>query len=810
MMQRLAVEAAQQLTSPVLDMSELQQKLRFVFTLRDWNQSLWGNQIPLNHPWLLEIFQELAKFNAAGPLQFFGYEGSSGAQPQKDVMFGRSPLQALRDIDEVADKNLAVRLLVRGPFGVGVTPYHVDDLAFMYEAMAKAAGAKSVGTNGSGVKGRQVIFKLFEAQNRSREHIATLQALSQLRKTGKYNIGCELAVCYSNGDQFDMAYYREVAEQIINQTIDPELIVGTNLKDMGGILRAHADGKPDAEKLALLLVDIAKKQAEKGHQHYVSVHAHNIGYSDQSNAAAAVAALSQGATINLDVMGDGKQGFSGIPDILKHINDSKWRTQNGLPEFALTNEQMRILGVINEKMAKVSQLYQKYAIRIAELWTPEQLERGNVPSGAVPSYYEMVKLVAPGLAQKLYEKTKAELEQQKLDPDVIAKRLSGQYGDGPKSEKSVKLSEKIMADLAIAVSQSFSMGIHSVTPGALFIAQLTKDVLMAMNKRATGSGGQTLITELLDQQPALDLSKELPPEFQARIVDYIPNIAYMPALDYIRGEMPVKVNPHLLRHAVRQHLVHILPEAYETRTVFKELNATDYAALRNTLSAELLNVPLDRIKQVATSALDGFMKDRQFYNEHGQVIQVDVPQLIKGFVDQHVGQNVLRVDNSTKPFRADAEAYVDMLESENRLRVPRDDAVVALLCSGKTQMGLNAKAMKYCEFPAEQFPHLWLDFIDARTKLETEFITIMKAADDKASKVNGGKQRVLTFDDLLRHNPEAASKIKTEYAINDRMKSSPSWADAATRDLFGLREHLARDAAMYAAYKGQRVEAHAK
>jgi hypothetical protein len=216
------------------------------------------------------------------------------------------------------------------------------------------------------------------------------------------------------------------------------------------------------------------------------------------------------------------------------------------------------------------------------------------------------------------------------------------------------------------------------------------------------------------------------------------------------------------------------------------------------------------MKEVATNALERFMRDRQFYNEHGQVIQVDVPELIKAFVDQHVGQNVLRVDTNAKPFRAEAEAFVDMLESQNRLRVPRDDAVMALLCAGKTQMGLNAKAMKYCEYPAEYFPHLWPDFVDARTKLETKFIEIMKAADDTVSKASAGKQRVLIFDDLQLHNPTAASTMKTEYALNDRMKASPSWADAATRDLFGIRDHLTRDAELYAAYGSRRTEAHAK
>ncbi|MBY0427923.1 MAG: hypothetical protein K2Q32_01750, partial [Alphaproteobacteria bacterium] len=363
---------------------------------------------------------------------------------------------------------------------------------------------------------------------------------------------------------------------------------------------------------------------------------------------------------------------------------------------------------------------------------------------------------------------------------------------------------KIMADLAIAVSQSFSKGIHSVTPGALFIAQLSKDVLMAMNARETGPNGQTFISELLNQHPALDLSKELPPEFQARIKDYIVHINYSPALDYIRGELPVSVNPDLLNHAVQQHLRHILPQDHEKRTVFKALSASAYVELRTVLLTELDGVAVENIKRVATGALQHYLRDKRFYNEQGQQIQADVPQMIKAFVDEHVGQNVLRVDNSAKPFRPEAEAFVDKLEAEGRLRVRREDAVVALLAAGKSQMGLNVKAMKYCEFPSELFPHKWPEMMDARTELEQKFIDAMMAADNAAQKASGGKEHVLTFDDLMSVNMTAANAMKTEYAINDRMKNSKTWKDAPTRDLYGIRDHLARDAATYAARMAER------
>jgi len=359
----------------LVDVSHL---VSVVPVIRDWSQSNFGNVVPLNHRILKERFySQIPLFNIQGGLQMSAVETSSGAQPQIEVMkHAANPLKNMRDIDVTLDSGIPVRLLIRGPFAVGTKPNSYDDLKFQLKRMIEASGGQS---------GREVILKLFEAQNDPKEHVDSLRAIEELRNEG-YNVSLELAECYTANKVYSLDYYGETAKSLISTALEyaPTALNAVGLKDMIGGMKgkgsAEADWDNAGDLVNCFLKEIESALPEdkaKEKNLTIAIHCHDTGFSTEANVEAAIAAVERGYKIRLDTIPDG-QGFSSIQAVAEELKKRGY-------DCGLTNDQMESL---NEMAAAQNELTEKYQVAKIDdnLVSPDDAREMNMPGGAKPSF----------------------------------------------------------------------------------------------------------------------------------------------------------------------------------------------------------------------------------------------------------------------------------------------------------------------------------------------------------------------------------------------------------------------------------------
>ncbi len=654
--------------------------LGHVIVIRDWSQSSYGNRVPLNHEKLDQFYKLIGAFNDAGPVKITAVEGPSGAQPQRDVMLGRPPLESIVHMDKKLARDVEMRLLVRGPFAVGLEALHEDDLTFVLETMAQKAGAVPEGDK----PGRKVVFRLFEAQNNPDEYAATLRILTAMRARG-YNVSCELAICYTADDSFTSEHYRHLFERaLINQTIDPNVITRISVKDMIGQLNDKPGEVKDGNAYSVtnVMLMIAEQFKEKyGRVLEIGVHTHQTDYALGASTMAAAAAVShikhndgkEAAISRLTL--DSIPGGRGFADTKALIIQAAKFGYGPQP----TDAQIEILDRLESIIHKLERAYKADA----NGFTGEELRYARLPGGAVPSAmdYAINKLatgfVSEGLADNLGSATQM-ASRAFLD---VNRRLSIDFGNA-----------------------------SSVTPGALFLTICSKAVIEAMLdrgffKRMRSMGlnlskrfsQQGLLTGLLDD-----------------IRDYYDALRDMqdprPAA-YFRGQMPQEVEPRLLKHICYNYLSKLLPEGYQQSALKDIVTERAYPAVRR----HLLSDPADKDKARV------FLKRAK-----------GAPEKIEAFIEAHIGKVEAKRDTAKKP---QLDVARNAVAAEERVVVSNEEAVFATLIMGNLGMGRPSNfAAKMMRTPRATHPEEYLDSLDTTAIVggpQRRWLEAVKAAADK-------------------------------------------------------------------------------
>ena len=364
---------------------ELLQHLSLCFPIRDMSQSENGNVLDIAHPILLgEFYPLLQAFNEAGPLQIDAVETPCGAQPQVDVFRGRFPLDTMRRIHQAMPERLAARILIRGPFGVGLVPLATSDLYYMLREMAIASGAKD---------GRKIIFKLFEAQNNPKEKLASLRIIKLLREEG-YDIEVEDATCYTADQAFSPTHYQDAIEACIANDSEafldlPPIVSTISIKDMiGGLCGTSKDQAPPDYADASALTEKMSVIAPKGQDtpYILAVHSHHTGLSVPAYAVSILEAAVQKRRLRIDVLLSGTS-FATLRELSATLEDM------GYPGF-LSTEQWKVLEQLEQVLERVRAMYRETYVDTTMI-SAEARRRVKIPGGAVPS---MIRLFVTPLA----------------------------------------------------------------------------------------------------------------------------------------------------------------------------------------------------------------------------------------------------------------------------------------------------------------------------------------------------------------------------------------------------------------------------
>lgn len=406
------------------DVATCRRLTKICLPIRDMSQSEYGNILDISHDKLLsDVYPLIADFNRAGELQIDMVETPCGAQPQVDVFRGRHPLESMKRIHRAMPLDVAARILVRGPFGVGLSPLSGLDLFCMLESMAKASGALS---------GRHVIFKVFEAQNNPSEKAATFQIVGVLRVLG-YQVSIEDAICYTADKAFQVEEYKAAFAESLS-SIDAlgewvsGLLVTSSLKDMIGGLGEEGGGEvADTSLLVRGMVEVL--DAHQKEDVVIGVHSHHTGFSLSAYCDGIVSAWSSGRTVRVDAL-PLTCSFLSIVELCDSL--SKTHVVGGVS--LLTEEQRAIVMRMADVLESVRREYHVAKIDMEGL-SGEIRRRYKIPGGAVPS---TVRLFIQPLAAKL-----------------------------SLSEEEAR--ERLLAQMELAWHELGKP--HAVTPGAKFLAQ---------------------------------------------------------------------------------------------------------------------------------------------------------------------------------------------------------------------------------------------------------------------------------------------------------------------------------------------------
>ena len=588
--------------------------IKYNLTLRDWIQSLFGNRIPPDHPLLLELLGLIPSFNAAGPVLISSVEGPSGAQPQVDVMCGRSPLGSIRATNKALqnadDLNTEIRLLVRGPFGVGLKALHENDLEKVLTKMAEAAGAR---------KGRPVVFKLFEAQNNPVEYLATLQILSRLRKQG-INVACEVSFCYTADKDFNATYFEAIARELLfDDRIDPAIVRRVGIKDMTGYAHSGCrQGRLEegnaAQMMHCLMPVLRDFKDRRGinveFELEAALHTHEPGQKGQAvgaNVAASKAVTNAIREANgnppvsalvVDVIPGGR-AFADMLAVMQRNADEGHGPQPSEKQIALARQM--------EGLIKRLETFYSYTTPAAGLWTDDQLYHARLPGGAVTAAYTAAVLPTITALRRKYPAIN----------EAAAKRLA--------ADLFVHINRRIARDNGNA---------SSVTPGAKHIYTLTNVVMQAMVQEGFVEEINTQGIDLTALTPTDKdgnvLGGELPwtdriaKSYNAIETTVIKdnNAAVYETCEYFRSRMPMDVHNDLLTMYARLHLEKILPEKPPEDAALM-IPHEKWEEFRSALLANVTNKERAKALRMAWGASEAEAA---------------------AFVAEHIGVNVLRRD----------------------------------------------------------------------------------------------------------------------------------------------------------------------
>lgn len=647
---------------------------------RDWGQTGYGNRIPLDHKNLLSQYGLINAFNAAGDVKITAIEGPSGAQPQRDVMLGRPPLRGLDAMNAILDKAIELRLLVRGPFAVGIEPLHEDDLHFVLETMARHAGALPDETGTS----RHVVFRLFEAQNNPEEYDATLRILESLRING-YNVGCELAICYTADEAFTSQYYRKLFETaLFKRDQKTSAITRISFKDMTGMANAHPGEVKEGNALNLMqvLLTIAREFEEKyGRKIEIGLHTHDSDFALAANASAA-AACSISARTEGEKWPIARAVFDTIPlgngfaDTRSFIN---MNAANGVGA-PLSPEQDALLQQIEAKQCLLQQTY-AYAAN-PNIFSGAALRYARLPGGAVAAAIDgAIKPLAASFMRHGLARTPSEGE---------------------------RMAARAFLDVNRMLAKDFGNA-SSVTPGALNLTRASMVVISSMLERKFFS---RMTVMGLDLKKPFDEHRVLPGLVED-IRDYYDALRDMMNTEvatYFRGRMPFPVEERLLKHICYCYLNKALPPRVEESALNNLLGQPAYERVR----PYLLSRPSDK-----TGAYE-ILRDAGLNEEDA-----------RSFAAHHIGLNEGRRNDRAEPILEKVRSLVDAVEHRGQLAIDKEEAVFAgVIMGGLARGALSNHAVNAMTRPAETHPYLYPDFIDraGRTRQEIKLISDIAAA----------------------------------------------------------------------------------
>lgn len=601
------------------------QPITFVAAIRDMIQSLYGGGMPHDTYELLNFYKLIKSFNDAGPVQIVGVEGHGGALPQYDAINKRWPLKIAERITGALHKTIFQRPLIRGPFGVRLDALHYDDLEWTLQQMAIAGGAK---------KGHPVIFKLFEAQNRPEEYVASLKIIDDMRKSG-YNVACEVAMVISDKPDLDADHYRGVAQSLLSpdlfrkNKIDPSVVAGFTLKDMIGGVKASTRTRSsiNARNLTLIAMETAtafgdamssnKGRGRRQIKMYVGSHTHDIGnavdfITEAGQTFSAHKAKHPRITeFQADVAAD-NFGFADLPKLVERLLGV------GAMAEGMSAAQTKIWGQMRGFLDAAAERYAKFRIDTKK-WPASLLEYGQLASGGLP--YVEANGIKPFLG-------------------FVAK-MNGQDGKPVGEEKAGEILRCIFSSINGVLASDLGNA-HSVTPAMKLLNDLAINVMGTFLQSAEFK--QIVSIGFNFSQP---FSGEHERGWFRQHYTSFSNAA---AMAYFCTPMPTPVNDNLLGMLRGKLFDHFFPKDYKllqkvdasnTASMLKHLDEAKYAEVREALSQNLLNKDATRAILMA----DGVRPE-------GAEADAAYIEKVDFFVAAHIEVNRLPINHGVKPIRA--------------------------------------------------------------------------------------------------------------------------------------------------------------
>ncbi len=537
----------------------------YVGAIRDMIQSLYGGAMRHDNPELSKFFSRIAEFNAAGPVQIVGVEGHGGALPQYDVMNRRFPLKVAEHLTQALDKSIFQRPLIRGPFGVNLNALHSDDLGWMLEQMAVAGGAD---------KGHKVIFKLFEAQNRPEEYVASLKLIQALRDKG-LNVGVEVSMVISDKPGLNAEHYKGVAQSLLSTelfaryNIDPSIVAGFSLKDMIGGVKSSADAEGstiNARNLTAIAMEAMQKFATATNHSgmYLGWHTHDIGnalnclleagktFAELRGQSGAITQFQQDVTAM-------ERGFSD----LQALTDGHAAQGTG---DAMNDKQRAIWSEMIAHLSAAAEQHKDALIDVSN-WDKRLLEYGQLASGGLP--YVEKNGISP------YQKYVASL----IGPD----------GKPVGMQQAGQIVRCLFASTNGLIDNDLGNA-HSVTPAMKLLNDLTINTMAGI-----------LMTPLFKERVAagIDVSKPITDEaFVAAVRAGYKEFRSLPAMAYFCTPMPTPVSDEMLTHLRGKLFDHFFPTSYDalqkvddtnSASMLKHLSEADYLRVREQMAGQLLD-----------------------------------------------------------------------------------------------------------------------------------------------------------------------------------------------------------------------------
>lgn len=458
---------------------------------------------------------------------------SGGAHHQVNTLDGIMPINVVQDVNGHTNIEIDARILGRGPFGVGLNALHPSDLYELYKQLAVAHGAAN---------GRQVTFKIFEAQGNPKEYEASSWIMKMLKDEG-LKVGIEIATSYTATEKLTPDHYAQTTSDILDVELQDFLgletaLVGVTLKDMiGGLEAPDENGDvPEHANTAILMnkqIDVLKAKGLTPDKVYTGQHSHDTGYALDANVASTTASHTRGykSTADFTVGGIGFAQLKEYENALESKGVDPSISNNVLPVIVTRDVSQSEFG--NHLLLNHPRLLEKYYPRFADLNAAKTREERDCILDEMAFVMDQVC---------------EEHAQYQIDPNAIPgdKRRWAKIPGGAVPTTMTRHVAGLINDLDITPQEAIEkittymnqawedLGLpHSVTPGADFLGATAR--IMAKNV-ANGKSGAALYDNLT-------------PEL----------------VEYWRGKMPHNQDPAVLENLSRQHIKHVFSDKPELR-----------------------------------------------------------------------------------------------------------------------------------------------------------------------------------------------------------------------------------------------------